>query len=221
MEPDREHDGAERFDRPAVRAPGRGLSPDEIRAVVAPRLSARRLAHVEGVAQSIRRIAAGWEGERRLAAERAAWFHDAWKCDTKQDMLAEIEASGEEPDPWALAHAPVLLHAEAGAAWARRTMGESDEEVLEAVRHHPTGHPAWGTIGRALFVADFCEPGRSYATALGTDRIAERAEQGPAALAEAAIEVLGIRLAAMLESGRPIHPDGWRSWNAWVELARP
>lgn len=188
---------------------------------MAPRLSARRLEHVERVAQSTVRIAAGWEDDRRLAAERAAWFHDAWKCDTTEDMLVEIRASGEEPDAWALARAPVLLHAQAAAVWARRRMGEANEEVLAAVRHHPTGHPEWGAIGQALFVADFCEPGRLYAAALGTERIAERAGMGPGALGEAALEVLQIRLAAALESRRPIHPDGWRSWNAWVERRKP
>lgn len=183
---------------------------------MAPRLSAARLAHVEAVVETIERVAAGWDAARRDAARRAAWYHDAWKCDTLEEIRAEIRSGGEEPDAWAVRHAPVLLHAQAAAVWARRSLEEADEEVLAAVRHHPTGHPEWADVGRALYVADFCEPGRSYANSIGTARIAERAATSSAALAEAAREILAIRLARALESRRPLHPVGWRTWNAWA-----
>lgn len=189
--------------------------------MVAPRLSPRRLAHVEGVAETIERITARWSEARRDAAARASWYHDAWKCDRTEEMLEEIRAGGEEVDPWARERAPVLIHAQAAAVWARRAMGEEDEEVLLAVRHHPTGHPDWGGIGRALYVADFCEPRRPFAESFGTRRIAERAAACSEALAEAAVDVLAIRLRRALESRRPIHPDGWRAWNAWSGAGRP
>jgi HD superfamily phosphohydrolase YqeK len=167
------------------------------------------------VVETIERVTAGWSESGRDAAARAAWYHDAWKCDRLEDMLAEIRAGGEEADPWALRHAPVLIHAQAAAVWARRAMGEADAEVLLAVRHHPTGHPDWSAIGRALYVADFCEPGRPFAEPLGTAAIAEGAVAGSEALADAALAVLAIRLGRALESRRPLHPDGWRAWNAW------
>lgn len=189
--------------------------------MVGPRLSPRRLAHVESVAETIERIAARWSGARRDAAVRAAWYHDAWKCDPTEAMLTEIRAGGEEPDPWALGRAPVLIHAQAAAVWARRAMGEEEEEVLLAVRHHPTGHPDWGEIGRALYVSDFCEPNRPHAESLETARLARRAAESSEALAETALEILVIRLGRALESRRPIHPDGWRAWNAWSGAGGP
>jgi HD superfamily phosphohydrolase YqeK len=216
MEPDRPHDGAERLDRAAVRAPGRGLTPDEVRDLVVPRLAAARLAHVEAVVETIGRVAGGWSEPGRHAALRAAWLHDAWRSAGAEEMLAEIRAAGEEPDSWALRHAPVLLHAQAAALWAESAAGETDPEVLLAVRHHPTGHPGWRDVGRALYVADFCEPTRRFAGSLGTERIVARASDGSAPLASAALEVLRLRLERSLREGRPIHPDSVRAWNAWT-----
>lgn len=133
--------------------------------------------------------------------------------------MAAIRTAGEEPDPWALRHAPALLHAQAAAAWGPEATGESDSEVLLAVRHHPTGHPDWADIGRALYVADFCEPRRKFAERLGTGRMLERAAGDAGSLAAVAREVLVLRLRRAIEDVRPIHPDTIRTWNAW--LGRP
>jgi 2-amino-4-hydroxy-6-hydroxymethyldihydropteridine diphosphokinase len=184
--------------------------------MIAPRLGASRLAHVESVAGAIGAVAEGWSPDRRRAALRAAWLHDAWRSATPEESVAAILSAGEEPDPWALRYAPVLLHAQAAAAWAPSATGETDPEVLLAVRHHPTGHPDWGAMGRALYVADFCEPARAFAAALHTDRLLERAALGVESLAAVAREVLVLRLRRAMDRSRPIHPDSIRTWNAWV-----
>ncbi|HYO47902.1 MAG TPA: hypothetical protein VEY33_14585 [Gemmatimonadota bacterium] len=179
-------------------------------------MSAGRLAHVEAVAETIGRLAAGWSKEGRRAALRAAWLHDAWRSAGAAVTLGEIRAAGEEPDAWALRHAPILLHAQAAAVWARSGVGEADPEVLLAVRHHPTGHPAWGDVGRALYVADFCEPTRSFAATLRTDRLVALAAADSSSLATAAFEVLRLRLGRSIREGEPVHPDSLQTWNAWV-----
>ena len=184
--------------------------------MVAPRLGAARLAHVESVVDAIGTVAGGWPQDRRAAALRAAWLHDAWRSASVEESVAAIRSAGEEPDPWALRHAPVILHAQAAAAWAPSATGEADPEVLLAVRHHPTGHPDWHAVGRALYVADFCEPTRGFAAALHTDRLLERAASGIETLAAVALEVLVLRLRRAIDERRPIHPDSTRTWNAWA-----
>ena len=171
---------------------------------------------MQSVAEAIGAVTRGWPPDRRAAALRAAWLHDAWRSATVEESEAAIRLAGEEPDPWALRHAPVLLHAQAAAAWAPSAVGEADPEVLLAVRHHPTGHPDWGAVGCALYVADFCEPSRAFAAALRTDRLLERAASGREALAVVALEVLVLRLRRAVDGGRPIHPDSIHTWNAWV-----
>jgi len=180
------------------------------------RLGEKRLSHVASVAETARRIAekGGWSAEVRDAVLRAAWIHDAWKEADLAAWKRVIGSAGWEPDSWALAHAPHLLHADAAAAWAR-VEGEPDEAVVEAVRYHPTAHPEWGPLGRILFVADFCEPMRDYADALGTGAILSRAAEGREGLEDAALRVLETRLAWMEEHGRPVHPRSRESWNAW------
>ncbi len=51
----------------------------------------------------------------------------------------------------------------AGEAAARAELeGERDADVLSAVRWHSVGWEGWGRAGRALYCADFLEPGRSF-----------------------------------------------------------
>ncbi|HET6361558.1 MAG TPA: hypothetical protein VFH11_05820 [Gemmatimonadota bacterium] len=171
---------------------------------------------MESVAHAIGAVARHWQHDRRAAALRAAWLHDAWRSATVEESVAAIRSAGEEPDSWALRYAPVLLHAQAAAAWAPSATGEADAEVLVAVRHHPTGHPDWGAVGRALYVADFCEPKRAFAAELGTDRLLERAASKGDSLAAVSLEVLVLRMRRAVDERRPIHPDSIRTWNAWV-----
>lgn len=176
-----------------------------------------RFRHVESVAATVRELAAagGWPAEVASAAERAAWIHDALKLETPALWQERIVAAGEQPDAWALAHRPQLLHAQAAAVWAAGR-GEVDPAVLSAVRHHPTAHPEWGPVGRLLYVADFCEPTRSYAQRLGSTLLRAAASDGEAGLERAARQVLGLRLAHLVASDRPIHPISWRAWNSWI-----
>lgn len=168
------------------------------------------------MAETVGRITEAWDAPDRDAALRAAWLHDAWRTENPAAARAAILAAGEEPDPWASRHAPVLLHAQAAAAWGRTEAGESDPRVLLAVRHHPTGHADWDDLGRALYVADFCEPGRSFAASVGARRLVDRAAASVADLGAVAGEVLALRLARSIRKGQPIHPDSWRAWNAWT-----
>lgn len=175
-----------------------------------------RLAHVRGVVETVRTSAGagGWPGAVVDGAIRAAWLHDVLRLEDVPRLRRRIEEAGEEPDSWALAHAPRLLHAQAAAVWAA-ARGETDPAVLSAVRHHPTAHPDWGPIGLLLYVADFCEPGRPYAARLETSRIRTRAGEGAEGLAEAARRVLGLRLANQAAKGAGIHPVTVAAWRRW------
>lgn len=171
--------------------------------------------------ETIERVAQSWGARDREAALRAAWLHDAWRTESPEAAAAAIRAAGEEPDPWAVRHAPVLLHAPAAAVWGRAEAGEQDPRVLLAVRHHPTGHADWDALGRALYVADFCEPGRSFAASVGAEGLVERAAEGLPGLTAVATEVLALRLARSIRRAQPIHPDSWRAWNAWAGAPEP
>jgi HD superfamily phosphohydrolase YqeK len=191
-----------------------------LRAEAERRLSPSRLAHVEAVAETAGQIATAgaWSAATVERALRAAWIHDVLKDESVGDWVRVIEEVGWEPDPWALAYNPQLLHAQAAAAWAQ-SCGEVDREVLEAVRYHPTAHPDWDVVGLILFVADFAEPTRRFAKKAGTAEIRATASRGAAGLAVAARRVLGLRMGRLLESGDPVHPISIDAWNAWATEA--
>jgi len=52
-----------------------------------------------------------------------------------------------------------LLH---GPAAAERLAADADDEMLHAIRFHTLGSPKFGKLGRALYLADFMEPGRDF-----------------------------------------------------------
>lgn len=57
---------------------------------------------------------------------------------------------------------PVLLHGRIGASMLKDKFNLRDNEVLQAVRWHTTGHPDMGKLGQILFIADYIEPGRKH-----------------------------------------------------------
>lgn len=117
----------------------------------------KRRAHIARVTALLDR----WAQELRLPAEEAQAWHDAGRWhDALRDAAAEtLRAAVPEPD-W-----PVeTLHGPAAALHLERD-GERRREVLDAIRWHTVGFATWSRVGRALYMADFLEPGRQFARA--------------------------------------------------------
>ena len=93
-------------------------------------------------------------------AERQAWhdvgiLHDALR-DASEEELRRLTSDTERP-----------MHILHGPAVAVRLTGEGERrtEVLEAIRWHTLGSAHWGRTGKALYMADFLEPGRPFSRA--------------------------------------------------------
>jgi 2-amino-4-hydroxy-6-hydroxymethyldihydropteridine diphosphokinase len=117
-------------------------------------VSPKRRAHIERVVALLRL----WAVEMRLPEDeaqrwlRAGWLHDALRDAPEAEMrrwAADIDGPVE------------LRHGPAAAARAELE-GERDADVLSAVRWHSVGWEGWGRAGRALYCADFLEPGRAF-----------------------------------------------------------
>lgn len=132
-------------------------------AVVSP----GRLAHIERVTA----LLDSWSAALALsAADRQAW-HDAgrWHDALRDAPVESLRAVGEPLDlPAAAWHGPAV-------AAQLRDEGEDRASVLDAIRWHTVGSPTWDATGRALYCADFLEPGRRFDAA----RRAELAVQFP------------------------------------------
>ncbi len=147
-------------------------------------------------------------------AEREAWhdaamWHDALR-DAPESTLRAI--LGNDPDATWAADIPLdasFLHGPAAAARLAAD-GERRADVLDAVRWHTVGSAEWSATGRALYMADFLEPGRVFA---GDERAA-LAARVPRDVDAAFREVVQMRVRWAAERGKALAPRTAALWNS-------
>jgi len=140
------------------------------------------------------------------AEERTAWhdagrYHDALR-DAPDALLREL--GGNSPD-----YPIEMLHGPAAAEQMQRD-GERRTEVLDAVRFHTVGSAQWGRLGRALYMADYLEPGRKFSRG---DR-AYLAAQVPYDFDATFRQVVRARLEWSLREGMRLYPEAVVLWNS-------
>lgn len=121
-----------------------------------PELPDGLVAHIDRVvtlAQTLARRHGADEGRAMLAAQG----HDLVRHWGDERWLAEADARGLEVLPAERAE-PVLLHGPLGAALLGERGWLADHALLDAIRYHTTGHPAYTPEAWAMFVADKIEP---------------------------------------------------------------
>ncbi len=164
-------------------------------------VSAKRLAHIARVTTLLER----WAAEMRLSdEERAAWrdaglWHDALRDAPDPELRALVP---DERYPSQMLHGPA-------AAIRLVEDGETRQDVLEAVRWHTIGAADWSRVGIALYMADFLEPGRSFAR---RDR-AFIAAHVPHDFDGAFRQVVRMRLTWSLTEGNMLYPETVALWN--------
>jgi HD superfamily phosphohydrolase YqeK len=169
------------------------------------KVSERRLAHVARVTALLDR----WAQEMRLPAAGAQAWHDAGRWhdalrDASDDELRVLTRGGS------FASSPAgVLHGPAAATMLERD-GETRTGVLLSVRWHTVGNPDWDQTGRALFMADFLEPGRGFMQA---DR-AFLASLLPSDFDGVFRQVVRMRLEWTLREGKPLFPESVQLWNS-------
>lgn len=161
----------------------------------------KRRAHIDRVLALLAR----WADRMGLPDDEASrWFaagvlHDALR-DAPVAMLRALTGDG--------AMSPDLLHGPASAVRAEQD-GERRQDVLDAVRFHTVGSVQWKRTGKALYMADFLEPGRPFL-------IAERAfiaEQVPHDFDAAFRQCVRLRIEWSLSQGGEIFPETVALWN--------
>lgn len=174
---------------PVVRAAARGQLPEWARA------SEKRRAHIGRVAT----LLGEWADALGLPeAERTRWLAAGWL----HDVLRECPPDELRPlVPPAFRELPgKLLH---GPAAAERLAGDADPELLDAIRYHTLGSARFGTLGRALYLADFLEPGRRFEPEWTAAMRARMPHEMDAVMRE----VVRARVQHVTESGSILHPE--------------
>lgn len=156
-----------------------------------------------------------WAAHRSLpAAERQAWhdaatWHDALR-DAPESTLRAI--LGEDPNAaWAgdMPADAAFLHGPAAAARLAAD-GERRADVLDAIRWHTVGSAEWSATGRALYMADFLEPGRAFAR----DERGALAGRVPGDFDGVFCEVVQMRVRWAVDGGKALAPRTVALWNA-------
>jgi 2-amino-4-hydroxy-6-hydroxymethyldihydropteridine diphosphokinase len=167
-------------------------------AVVTP----SRRAHIERVAAMLAAWAEAMGIDRNEAAawRDAARWHDALR-DAPEEQLRRLLPN--EPFEGPMLHGP--------AAAARLSAdGETRGSVLAAVRYHTVGHAEWDRVGRALYMADFLDPGRRFEAADRAFLAAHVAHDFDGVFRQ----VVRLRLEWALREGNAVYAETARLWNS-------
>jgi 2-amino-4-hydroxy-6-hydroxymethyldihydropteridine diphosphokinase len=138
----------------------------------------------------------------RVRWAAVAWLHDALR-DADPDTLRSRVPPAMSGLPGPLLHGPAV-------AERLRLDGVADGEILGALAYHTLGHPELGTLGQALYAADFLEPGRDL---LNDWRATLRARM-PEELTDVVRELVAARIVHLVERGSSMHPETVGFWNS-------
>jgi HD superfamily phosphohydrolase YqeK len=136
----------------------------------------------------------------------AAWLHDALRDAPVAVLREAVDARFNDwPDP--------LLHGPAVAARIRQEDTNAPASVLNAVTYHTVGHECLDLLGRALYLADYLEPGRKFDP---VGRAALRARV-PREFQRVLREVAAARIAHLTSSGSDVRAE---TAGFWQSIAR-
>ncbi|HSG47780.1 MAG TPA: HD domain-containing protein [Longimicrobiales bacterium] len=183
---------------PVVKKAAKGILPDWAQ------VDDSRYAHMERVSALLKgwAKAAGLPKEERRRWRALGFLHDALK-NVPAEQLRDLVREDLRDLPGAVLHGP------AAAAMLRHD-GVEDESLLLAVAYHTLGHPRLDDGGRALYAADFLEPGRN----LRNKWRSSLRDRMPAELEAVTKEILAARIIHLLRRGRTVQPETMAMWNS-------
>ena len=169
--------------------------------------SAKRRKHVQRVADLMSRWAEALDlDERDCARWRAAGIlHDALH-DAEFEDIRPLVGPDVRDWPGKMLHGPA-------AASRLSDEGVDDRSLLLAITWHTVGHRDFDRLGKALYMADYLEPGREYES----DRQGLRRARVPRELDTVLREVAIDRIARSMRKGRPLLEPTVRFWNAMAD----
>lgn len=168
-----------------------------------------RLAHCYGVAKTAKELALIYHVNLE-AAELVGLFHDYAKYDDirlQKEMIDPIIVKRYEDYP-------VMYHAYAAAHALRMLLDVEDEAILSAIRCHVWGKPHMTTLDKILFVADYCEPNRTFSDRDGIYELARHH------LDEAVCYCMKTSIEYLKQLGRTPSPESMEAYRYYMEVTR-
>ncbi|MFO8191877.1 MAG: bis(5'-nucleosyl)-tetraphosphatase (symmetrical) YqeK [Bacillota bacterium] len=173
------------------------------------KLSEELYKHSAGVAEAAVSLAERF-GADQGKAYLAGIVHDYGKRYPKSELRRKAEELNLKLDRITLLE-PRLLHAPVGAALLPLELGIEDDEILQAVAFHTTGHSDMSLLDKVIYLADCIEDGRRYR---GVDRIRELACED---LDRALLAAVERTIYSILQRGMLLHPQSVKLRNSLIE----
>ena len=167
----------------------------------------KRREHMAQVAKLLKKWSKA-RGESRRDIQRwtaLGYLHDMMG-DAKPKELRRVVTGPLADLPDAVLHGPA-------AAARLREGGVTDEPLLTAVAFHTLGSPQFEDLGRALYAADFLEPGRRFRPKWRR----EMRRRMPEDLEAVVLAILRLRIRHLLDRERPVQPETMGFWNVMAK----
>lgn len=127
--------------------------------IVRNKLSKKRYEHSVRVAETAVKLAKVHEEDIKKA-EIAGMLHDYCKELPKEEIISIAVDHDLLTSEYDLLM-PQILHGPIASVLLKKENILQDEQILQAIRFHTTGHPSMDTLAKIIFIADYIEPGRN------------------------------------------------------------
>lgn len=184
------------------------LTAQQCKEAVKPKLSEARWIHSLNVSKEAVKLSKKY-GADPQKAEIAGLLHDIMKNTASDEQLQMLQRFGIILTNIETA-APKLWHAMSGAAYIEHVLGESDRDILNAVRYHTTARKEMSLLEKVIYIADFTSAERDYQ---GVERMRKAAAQS---LEKAMEEGLIFTIEDLSDRKLPIHPDTLDAYNELI-----
>lgn len=181
---------------------------DSYKKIIKSIMSEYRYKHSVNVAKEAVRLAKKYGADEEKAAI-AGILHDITKENTKEEQLQIMSDGGIILDNVQKISSK-LWHGISGSVYIRDNLGITDEDILNAVKYHTTGHAGMSVLEKVIFVADFTSEERDYS---GIRTIRKKADKS---LEEAMLYGLQFTLKDLSKRALIIHPDALACYNEIV-----
>lgn len=175
---------------------------------VRPHLTDARYEHTIRVMDTAIELGRRFDEEQHKI-ELAAAFHDYAKYWNKEEMKTIILENNLPEDM--LYYQSELWHGPVGAVLVREKYNIADQDILQAIEWHTTGHAGMSKLEKIVFLADYIEPQRNF---LGLEEVREAAERS---LDEACFLTSRNTIAYLVAKKMLVYPETVNAYNDFLK----
>ncbi|XZF75043.1 bis(5'-nucleosyl)-tetraphosphatase (symmetrical) YqeK [Bacillus sp. AL-1R] len=178
---------------------------------VKEKLTNGRFTHTIGVMETAVRLAEKYGADVKKA-ELAAIFHDVAKCMPIKELKSIMEDNKLSLN--LLKYNKELWHAPVGAFLTEHEYGIDDQEILQAITYHTSGHEDMNLLDKVIYVADYIEPNRSFP---GVEQARELANQD---LDQALLFALKNTITFLINKEQTVYPLTVKTYNSILKQVK-